>query len=205
MTQWEEIHKSGESWGSLSEDIHSLFKEFLKKPKFEIKHVLDIGCGTGKYLKFLQNEGFKTDGIDSSKTAVTKAKKLLGEGSNVKCVDMFKFKIPKNKYDLIISVSAIHHGTKNQIKNLVNKIHKALLVNGEVFIVIPDIKSSKEWKTFKDSKEIAPGTFKPFKGPEKGLIHSFYTKKEIKNYFLEFKNLKLQIDKIGRWIISAKK
>ena len=205
INHWEEIYKSGKVWGSLLEEIHPLFKKFVKQTNSKIKYVLDIGCGTGSYLKFLKDEGFKISGVDSSKTAIANAKRLLGENSNVKRANMFNFNIPRNKYDLIISVSSIHHGTKKQIKNLINKIYNSLSLNGKIFITIPDVKSSQEWNTFKNSKEIRMGEFKPFKGPERGLIHSFYSKKEIEGLFSKFKNLRLDIDKTGRWIVTGKK
>lgn len=99
MTFWDNIYKnfqkSGEAWATLSEEIHPLFKQFLEQSNFKHKFVLDIGCGTGKYLKLLQTNGFKTDdGIDSSKTSVKMTKKTSGDDSTVLCVNMFEFKIP---------------------------------------------------------------------------------------------------------------
>jgi len=209
MTIWDNIYKNyqkgGEAWATLSEEIHPLFKKFLGQSNFELKHVLDIGCGTGRYLKILQACGFKTDGIDSSKTAVEMTKKELGNSSGVLCVDMFEFEIPKNKYDLIISISTIHHGTKEQIQNLVNKIHEALTKNGKIFISLPNLEGGKQWNTFKDHEKIAEGTSVPSSGPEKGLPHSFYTKEEVQKLFSKFKDLKLDLDSHGRWIAQASK
>lgn len=208
MTTWDKIYKNykkgGEAWATLSEGIHPLFKQFLKQSNFKLKHVLDIGCGTGKYLKFLQLNGFKTDGIDSSKTAIEITKKQLESKSIILCINMFKFKIPENKYDLVISISTIHHGTKKQIQDLIKKIFKSLIKNGKVFITVPDIKSRKD-DIIKDHKKIAKSTFAPLSGPEKGFPHSFYTKKEVQKLFSKFKNVKLNLDNYGRWIIQASK
>lgn len=92
MTTWDTIYKDyqkgGEAWATLSEKIHPLFKQFLNESNFEHKHVLDIGCGAGKYLKFLQAGGFRTDGIDSSETAVEMTQKALGDDSYILCSNM---------------------------------------------------------------------------------------------------------------------
>ena len=209
MTIWDNIYKNyqkgGEAWATLSEEIHPLFKQFLSQSNFELKYVLDIGCGNGKYLKILQFGGFKTDGIDSSETAVEMTKKMLGDNSIILCANMFEFKIPKDKYDLVISISTIHHGTKEQVQNLINRIHEAIVPNGKIFITVPDFESSKKWNTFKNHEEIAKGTFAPLLGPEKGLPHSFYTKEEAQKLFLKFRDVKLDLDEIGRWVAQASK
>jgi len=195
MTIWDDIYKNyqkgGEAWASLSEKIHPLFKQFLSQSNFELKYALDIGCGIGKYLKILQAGGFKTDGIDSSETAVEMTKKILNNNSKILCVNMFEFEIPKNNYDLVISINTIHHGTKQQVQNLINLIHKVLVENGKIFITVPNLGNTKKWNTFKDHEKLAEGTFTPLIGPEKGLPHSFYTKKQTQKLFSKFRDLQL--------------
>lgn len=209
MTTWDNIYKNfqkgGEAWATLSEGIHPLFLEFIGQSDFKLKQVLDIGCGTGKYLKILQSAGFKTDGIDSSETAIEMTRSLLGHDSNILLADMFDFEIPKNQYDLIISISTIHHGAKINIQSLINKIHDSLLDNGSIFITVPDLENGKKWNTFKDHQEIEDGTFSPMAGPEKGLSHSFYTEEQVRELFSQFKNLQLDLDSHGRWIVRGTK
>lgn len=209
MTIWDNIYKKfkqgGEAWASLSEEIHPLFIQFLRESDFNRKHVLDIGCGTGKYLKYLQAAEFKTDGIDSSETAVAMTKKVLGDHSPIVCANMFAWSIPRDKYDLVISISTIHHGTKDQIKDLINRIYEAMVAGGRVFITVPDFESSKKWETFKDHEEIAEGTFAPLSGPEMGLPHSFFAKEETQQLFSKFHHVSLTLDSHGRWIVRASK
>ncbi len=154
MTIWDNIYKNyqkgGEAWATLSEEIHPLFKQFLSQSHFERRHVLDIGCGTGKYLSVLQAGGFKTDGIDSSETAVDMTKITLGSDSIIVCTNMFEFDIPKNKYDLVISISTIHHGTKEQVQNLVNRIYEAIVEKGLPHSFYTKEEVKELFSTFKD-------------------------------------------------------
>ena len=209
MTIWDNIYKnkkkSSDTWATPSDRFYTVFKKFLDRSDFKIKHVLDIGCGVGKYLKILQSEGFKTDGMDSSETAVEMTKKLLGDDSAILCTDMFEFEITKDKYDLITSILTIHHGTKRQVQCLVGRIYEAIADDGKIFITVPDYESSKKWDSFKNHKEVAEGTFVPLLGPEKGLPHSFYTKEEIRKLFSNFKGLMLDMDNQGNWIVQASK
>src|SRR3989339_639904 len=207
MTIWDNIYKNyqkgGDAWATLSEEIHPLFKEFLEKENFDLKSIFDIGCGTGKYLEFLKAYGFKTDGIDSSETAVEMTKEKLSSDSVVTCTNMFEFAIPQNKYDLVISIATIHHGTKKQVQGLINKVYAVLVESGKIFMTLPDIESTKKWNTFKDHKEVAPGTFEPLAGPEQGLPHSFYAKEEIEELFSRFTNVQIDLDDRGRGIIRG--
>jgi SAM-dependent methyltransferase len=209
VTVWDKIYKNfqnnGEAWATLSETILPQFLSFVEENEFVQKSVLDIGCGTGKYLVLLKKYGFAVSGIDSSESAVQMAKNALGGNADISCVDMFDFEFPENKFDLIFSISTIHHGTKDKVTKLINQIYEKLATGGKVFITLPDIESNKRWNTFKSDKEIAPGTYAPQKGPEKGLAHSFWSKQEIKELFSEFKDLKLELDPIGRWYITGRK
>ena len=210
MTIWDKIYKDyqkgGQAWATLSEEIHPLFMEFLEKSDFKIKHALDIGCGTGKYLKLLQSLGFQTDGIDSSEAAVEMTKQTIGDGSSVECVNMFDYEPPKGRCDLVLSISTIHHGTKELVQKTINNIHEALIDRGRIFITVPDLESGKKWNTFKEHGEVAPGTYVPLSGPEKGLPHSFYTREEVLKLFSEFSDVELALDNPpGRWIVMATK
>ena len=209
MTIWDNIYKSyqkgGEAWATLSEEIDPRFQNFIKQRDFRTKSALDIGCGTGKYLKLLQGYGFRTDGIDSSETAVTMTKKTLNDASQILCVNMFETDFPQNKYDLVLSVSTIHHGTKKQVDNIISKIHASLLENGMIFITVPAFESNKKRNTSEDHEELEVGTYASLSGPEKGLPHSFYTKPELEKLFSQFHDLQLDLDEIGRWFVIASK
>ena len=78
MPIWDTIYKNyqngGLAWASLKDGLHPDFMEFIEYANFEIKNALDIGCGDGKYLLFLQKLGFQITGIDSSPTAISMAR-----------------------------------------------------------------------------------------------------------------------------------
>lgn len=67
---------------------------------------------------------------------------------------MFEYEIPQNTYDLIISISTIHHGTKAEVQNLINKIHNSLKMNGKIFITVPDFEIARQNDAWKDDQEI---------------------------------------------------
>ncbi len=209
MTIWDKIYKSykkdGKPWGSLKYDLLPEFLEFVKNTNFIAKNVLDIGCGNGRYLAYLQKLGFEINGIDSSETAIEMSRKVLGSRANLIYADIYKYDYPFNTYDLVFSISSIHHGLKKDISELINKIYNSLLPGGFVFITLPDISNIKSWDTFKNNKKLAEGTFSPLSGPETGLAHSFFDKEEIEKIFSEFSSLRLDLNDRVNWVVVARK
>ncbi|MSU55043.1 MAG: class I SAM-dependent methyltransferase [Candidatus Taylorbacteria bacterium] len=203
-TIYKDYEKDGKAWASLKDGIHPLFISFLKQSKFGRKSVFDLGCGNGKYLEFLQKVGFEVSGIDSSPTAIRMAQKSLGKNVKLKIADMYLCEIPEG-IDLIISIAAIQHHTKPAIAKLVSRVYKSLSLEGNFFITFPRLSMASRWNTFKDAKQIAPGTFVPIHGPEKGLVHSFYEKEELAKLFSNFENVKIIKDDMGRWVVQGKK
>ncbi len=207
QTAWEKIYaqykKTGKKWASLENPIHTSFPLFLEKARFAAKTALDLGCGNGKYLKFLQDIGFSVAGIDSSPTAIKLAKQTLGKKASLRIADIYTAKIPIKKYNLIISIATVQHALKGANEKLVNKIYKSLPLNGCIFITFPRMNSVRRWATFKGAEQIEPGTFVPFMGPEKGLPHSFYKKDELVRLFANFRKSKIVMDDRGRWIVTA--
>lgn len=130
-TVWDKIYKDylagGPAWASLKDDIHPSFLSFIGSSTFPIKLALDIGCGQGKYLKYLQEKGFKTVGLDSSESAIMMTKDLLDNQGKFILADMFEYKYPLNTYGLIISHAALYHGEKKKVIALLNKIYDALM------------------------------------------------------------------------------
>lgn len=209
MTIWDKIYRSykkdGKPWGSLKDDLLPEFLEFVKNTNFISKNALDIGCGNGRYLAYLEKLGFKITGIDSSETAIEMSRKVLGPDVNLIYAEMFKYEYLSNEYGLVYSLSSIHHGFKKDISELINKIYNALLPGGFVFITLPDISDIESWETFKNNTKLAEGTFSPLSGPEVGLAHSFFNREEIENMFSKFRNLKLDLNDRVNWIVIARK
>lgn len=209
MTVWNEIYNKyqsdGTKWATLEENVDPLFIQLLNDNDFKLKSALDIGCGTGKYLKILQDFGFRVSGVDNSETAVEMTLELLGNEADVVLADMYELVMPENNYDLILSISTLHHGTKGQIANLIDSIFQSLAAGGYIFITLPDYEYAKLHDLFKNQAVVEPGTFVPLTGPEKGLPHSFFGEKETRSLFSDFAGVKISLDNIGRWFVVAQK
>jgi 2-polyprenyl-3-methyl-5-hydroxy-6-metoxy-1,4-benzoquinol methylase len=100
--------------------------------------ILDIACGAGKFLYFLQKTGYhNTGGIDLSKEQIDLARQIGVE--NVWVDDLFSY-LPKveRKYNMIIANDIIEHLTKEETMEFLDKIMAALKPGGSILISTPN-------------------------------------------------------------------
>ena len=173
------------------------------------KNILELGCGTGNNLIFFQNLKCKNiEGVDGSKTAISIAKKNLSS-KNTKLViaDFTKVKLKQNYFDLVIDRGSITHNSKKNIIIILNKVQKSLRKNSFFF---SSVFSSHHYGNKKKKK-----SFHQEINSKQGLISSFFTKKEIMQYYKKFEIVSLQLEekidfmkkkkKISWWNLILKK
>lgn len=79
-----------------SQYIESLIKKFNPNTKT----ILELGCGTGKHAKLLNQKGYDVYGVDLSETMLEQAKEL---GINCELADVRNFHTDK-KFDTVLSL-----------------------------------------------------------------------------------------------------
>ena len=148
--------------------------------------ILEVGCGSGRFLEFLEKKGYKNlYGIDSSKEmlmiAKTKTRAKLIKG------DAYKLPFSKNSFDVIFSVHVLMHisNPKRALNEMLrvakNKIIFDITNKNSVSYVL-----SKIWKGYKprfssikDIRKMIPAyypiRFKPtYMFPIKGYFSPVY-------------------------------
>jgi tellurite methyltransferase len=68
-----------------------------------VGNALDIACGNGRNSIFLAEKGFVVDAVDISAVATNH---LAGKNPNINviCTDLDTWKIPQNRYELIVNI-----------------------------------------------------------------------------------------------------
>jgi 2-polyprenyl-3-methyl-5-hydroxy-6-metoxy-1,4-benzoquinol methylase len=144
-------------------DYLSIVPELDKEAKKRIRYIkkfsrkkllLDVGAGTGVFLKVAQKYGYNVSGNDISNYAV----KHLNKSGFKTCPGPINTKtIPKNRYDIVTAWDVIEH--LPNLKEAVQAIYDSLLPGGYFFLTTPDNQSidakimQKKWYGYKKIPE----------------------------------------------------
>lgn len=131
----EVIKSFGEEWLKfndfsdqvIAEGANEYFDILTDKIINQNTYTLDIGCGTGRWTKFLTNKVGFIEAIDPS-NAIFAADKLLGTISNVRLAKASTDNIPfaDETFDFVMSIGVLHHipDTQQAMIDCVRKVKK---------------------------------------------------------------------------------
>lgn len=134
-THFGKIHEGKDEFERLSKYFK---KNYLKHlPKDHNAKILDLGCGMGHFLYFLEKHEYKNCfGIDISSENIEFCKK---QGFNVVLSDVFEYlRNPNRSYDTIIMNDILEHFDKQEVVQLLNLIFERLDKNGRLIIKVPN-------------------------------------------------------------------
>lgn len=119
---WAENEKNYFGRKIIKNQICSYFKNYKKKT------ILDLGCGSGGFGKFLKKYSKTLDGVDILNDFLNFAKKK-NVYTNLIHMDCVKYiSVNKNKYDLIVAAAVLLHFS--DLEDLFNKIYNSLKKEG---------------------------------------------------------------------------
>ena len=136
------VQSFGNEWEAFSEfddeEINFIARDYfdiVSDKDIENKIVLDAGCGSGRWTKYIVNKAKHVELVDPSESVFVAAK-LLKDFSNVSIshasIDQLPFK--DEHFDFIMSLGVIHHipNMELALKHLTSKLKK----NGKILLYI---------------------------------------------------------------------
>lgn len=134
-THFGKIHDGQAEFEQLSKYFK---KNYLKHlPEDHNAKILDLGCGMGHFLYFLETNGYSNYlGVDISNENIEFCKK---RGFNVVLSNIFEFLRTSNKsYNTIIMNDILEHFDKQEVIRLLNLTFERLDKNGRLIIKVPN-------------------------------------------------------------------
>lgn len=166
---------------------NSFTKEFHERPK-----VLDIGCGAGRHMAYLWENGFHPIGIELSTVACDQAAALMAsKGATPAEYDIINIStddatIADNSIDYAVSVSAIDSMPTASATEVAAKT-LASLKPGALFYV--DLISVDRMR---DGVDIGDYDQTVNEQHEKGTVQSYYDEAKIRRVFSGFEVMRLE-------------
>jgi ubiquinone/menaquinone biosynthesis C-methylase UbiE len=116
--------------------IHHQETQFLKKFIRKNGNILDLGCGTGRHLKFA------THGVDLSENMIKVSGKKFPD-KMLKVGSAFNTGFEKAQFNQVFSFHVFMHLGKPEIQLALNEAHRILQPGGQMIFDIPSDKRRK--------------------------------------------------------------
>jgi len=143
QTQWFKLHsdfKHQPKYPS-SDLVRFVFKNFPRGGK-----ILDLGCGAGRHLKFLAENGFETYGVDYSQNGLKASEILLSQHSlkaelSLASADDLPFE--DEFFDGVLCYGILYYNPKDLILKAAKEIFRVLKKGSKAYVLVRTTKDSR--------------------------------------------------------------
>ena len=164
-----------------------------RTPPSATTRVLDVGCGAGRHLAWLERRGYAAHGIDSARQGLLCARaRLQGDGHPVRVAlaDMRALPFPRASFAAVISHHVLYHGTRADLELALSEVERVLQPGG---VFVATLLSPRMWK-HGEGRRLEPGTYVQARGPEAGVPHHYCDEPELRALLVGFELVRLALD-----------
>lgn len=118
--------------------VDRILKKLFPGNSLSGKNALDIGCGTGDFIKLLRQSGLSVTGLDISPKVIESTRKRFIDDENVELLSGPVVEVPlkDNFYDLVTSITVLQHilGEDELIESL-ELIGRSMKADGRMVVL----------------------------------------------------------------------
>ncbi len=216
MPTWNELFKEliTQDEKTVWKQPHEWLVEHLtcQEKQTDYPRVLDLGCGMGRHLVFLEDQGYDTFGMDISSNGLIYSRKWLkekGHTPRLAMADMTVLPYASSCFNIIVSMYVIHHNTLAGLRRTIQEMRRLLVPGGLILLAIPSTRGYRHGK----GHLIEPGTVIPDIGQDSGIPHHYCDLAEIAREFADYIIREIKLDEAvnddgylsSHWFIRAEK
>ena len=124
-------------------DLRRNYQDFISLiPQDRRSSILDLGCGSGRDLKYFQEHGFNASGIDGSRALCDIAKEY--SHCPVFNQSFLSLELPKERFHGIFSICSLFHIPKSELPRVLGQLHYSLKEEG-VFLTTNPVGNLEDW------------------------------------------------------------
>ncbi len=136
------LNKTREDYNLISEDF-SRTRNFIPK-EFEFlfdyakkeEKVLDLGCGSGRFYRILEEKNTEYTGVDNSEKLITIAKNKYPE-ADFRVATAARMPFEDNHFDKIFSIAVLHHIPSKELRlKFLNEAKRVLKKDGLLILTV---------------------------------------------------------------------
>ena len=190
MKDWDAIYKEQ---GVIQKEPMKFITDNVKLLKEnDIDRILDLGCGTGRHLTLLHDEGFQVHGVDASPKAIELLTQVLAErgvdDAELKVASFTQIPYLEEYFDAVACINVIQHGRIHDIGKATAEIARVTRVGGLLLLTTLSTKDGACGL----GEELEPGTFITGVEPDGTIPHHFFTEEELRDLFRGFEVISLK-------------
>ena len=192
--QWINLHKQKRHQPRYP---HQLVVSFVLRTFKQGGAILDLGCGAGRHLKFLAENGFEAYGCDYSSSGIKASQELLASANlkaNFEIASVDNLPYDDEFFDGLICFGVLYYNDKQSIQKAAGEIFRVLKKGSKALILVRSLEDYRYEKAKKLSKYeviIQENDEKRSAFKENDMPMYFFDKDEVKRVFYHFKNLEI--------------
>ena len=192
--QWINLHKQKRHQPRYP---HQLVVSFALRTFKQGGAILDLGCGAGRHLKFLAENGFEAYGCDYSSSGIKASQELLASANlkaNFEIASVDNLPYDDEFFDGLICFGVLYYNDKQSIQKAAGEIFRVLKKGSKALILVRNLEDYRYEKAKKLSKYeviIQENDEKRSAFKENDMPMYFFDKDEVKRVFYHFKNLEI--------------
>ncbi|TEX99758.1 class I SAM-dependent methyltransferase [Campylobacter sp. US42a] len=192
--KWHELHadKRHQPRYPSNDLVSFVFRNFKLGDK-----ILDLGCGTGRHVKFLVENGFKAFGVDYSENGIKATQELLKTynlQADLKVSSVDNIPYEDKSFDGLLCYGVLYYNSKEVIEKAAKEIYRVLKQDSIAYIVVRNMDDYRYKNNKKNSKYeviIQESDKNRSASCEDGMQMYFFDKDEVKRVFKDFKTIEI--------------